>query len=498
MRRFATIFVALLLTLSATAQVDQDDYIQQRMQMQQQYLQQQRQMQQQYTDSRRKAQEEYAAFRKKANEAYAASLKQGWERTNTLPPVAPPKAEPKPVRQPVAPVQKMPSATPLPHSEVVKLPATQPPVPIPDIPEPEPSVPTLQFSLYGQSCQVHTDRENLKFHLPSVDERGAATMWQVLSQEKYNGILHDCLAQREALRLGDWGYLRLLQAMSEQLLGKGSDEAVLMQMYLLTQSGYAARLAKQDGHFALLVPFTHTLYGYSFITIDGQRYYLLSKKNEGSISVCKVGFPGEKVANFQMSELPKIGGRQVQKRTFASKRYDTMKATVGVSKALADFLDDYPESDAWDCYARVGLSDEVKADLYPVLRTQTKGKSKTEAAAMLLNFVQTAFDYATDQEQFGYERPLFGDESFFYPSNDCEDRSILYSILLRDLLGLDVALVLWPGHLATAVCFNEEVNGDYFTIDDRHYIVCDPTFIGAGVGETMPQFKDVPARLIKL
>ncbi|MBQ0016574.1 MAG: hypothetical protein KBT04_06285 [Bacteroidales bacterium] len=498
MRRLIIAMMALLLTLSVSAQVDRNAYIQQRKQMQQRFQQQQGQMRQQYADSRRKAQQEYAEFRRKANEEYAASLSQGWKQTSTLPPVLPPKAEPKPARQPMAPIQKIPSAISLPYGEVVNLPAPPHSVPIPDIPEPEPSTPMLRFSLYGQICEVHADSDVLKFQLPSVDERGAASMWRVLSQEKYNGILHDCLAQREALHLGDWGYLRLLQAMSEQLLGKGSDEAVLMQMYLLTQSGYAVRLAKQNGHFALLMPFTHTLYGYSFVTIDGQEYYLLSKNAKGTVLVCEVGFPKEKVANFQMAELPKFSGKQIQERTFVAKHYGDMKATVRVNKALIEFLDDYPESNALDCYALVGLSNEAKEDLYPVLRTQIKGKSKADAVAMLLNFVQTAFDYATDQEQFGYERPLFGDESLFYPSNDCEDRSILYSILVRDLLGLDVALVRWPGHVATAVCLTEEVAGDYFTIDGRRFTVCDPTYIGADIGQTMPNFKNASARLIKL
>lgn len=82
--------------------------------------------------------------------------------------------------------------------------------------------------------------------------------------------------------------------------------------------------------------------------------------------------------------------------------------------------------------------------------------------------------------------------------NDCEDRSIFYSILVRDLLGLEVVLVHWPGHQATAVAFPEEVAGDYFPLDGSNYTVCDPTYIGAAIGETMPLFKTVNAQLIKL
>lgn len=103
--------------------------------------------------------------------------------------------------------------------------------------------------------------------------------------------------------------------------------------------------------------------------------------------------------------------------------------------------------------------------------------------------LQTAFEYKTDEEQFGGKRSLFADESLYYPYCDCEDRSILLSILVRDLVGLDVVLLQFPGHLATAVKFNEEVEGDWLDLEDGRYVVCDPTYIGAPVGMAMPEGK---------
>ena len=284
--------------------------------------------------------------------------------------------------------------------------------------------------------------------------------------------------------------------MSEKLVG--GDEAVLLQTYLFVQSGFKARLGRQNGHLVLLVPLSHKIFNYSYVMIDGAPHYIISASKQGGITVCEVGFPRERVASIVLSTLPSFAGRKQPYRTFAAENFGTMKASVTVDKSLIDFLNDCPLTDAWNCYARAGLSDVVKADLYPVLKKQITGKSQKKAAAMLLDFVQTAFDYATDQEQFGYERPLFGDESFYYPKNDCEDRSILYSILVKDLLGLEAVLVQWPGHLATAVAFTENTDGDYFEVDGRRFTVCDPTYIGAGVGETMPQFKGVEAKLQKI
>lgn len=497
MKKITLLFLGLLLAGSAAAQVDREAFERQRQQMRERYNQTAGRARQQYDEARRKAEAEYAAFRKKANEEYAAAVQRAWAKMGVEPAVPKP-TEPAPPR-PSPPIPgKIPSSTPLPQDEVVLPPIDITPVPLPPIPEPEPAVPTMQFAMYGAPCSVHAHAEVLRFKLPSLEEKSIAAAWEQLSQDKYDGLLHDCMAQREALHLSDWGYLQLLGCMSEQLLGKGSNEAVLLQMYLLAQSGYCVRMARANEHLVLLMPFNRTIYGYRFLNIDGVKHYVLSHEKADGVYVCAVAFPREQVANILMGQLPELGGGVKRSRTLQAEKFGTMKATVSVDERLMNYMRDYPLSDAWDYYALAGLSDEVKGSLYPALRGQIDGKSKRKAAGMLLDFVQTAFDYATDQEQFGYERPLFGDESIYYPKNDCEDRSIFYSILVRDLLGLDVVLVHWPGHLATAVAFPEEVPGDYFTVDGRRYTVCDPTYIGASIGETMPQFKNVNAKLVRL
>lgn len=136
--------------------------------------------------------------------------------------------------------------------------------------------------------------------------------------------------------------------------------------------------------------------------------------------------------------------------------------------------------------------------MYPALKAAVAGKDKSVAAGMLLNFVQTAFAYRTDDEQFGYERPLFPDETLYYPYSDCEDRAILYTVLVRELLGLDVVLLHYPNHLATAVALGNDVPGDYLTLDGRKYLVCDPTYINAGIGEAMSQYKQTKAEVIRV
>jgi hypothetical protein len=159
------------------------------------------------------------------------------------------------------------------------------------------------------------------------------------------------------------------------------------------------------------------------------------------------------------------------------------------------FYNDYPQTDV-KVYFDAAVSHDLKLSLVENFAPLIAGKSESDAVSMLLRFVQTAFDYQTDDEQFGYEKFFFADELFYYPYSDCEDRSVLFAYLVKRLLGLDVAGLQFPGHIATAVAFTEPVNGDYIIHEGRKFIVADPTYINAPIGLTMPAFAGQEAEII--
>ena len=133
-----------------------------------------------------------------------------------------------------------------------------------------------------------------------------------------------------------------------------------------------------------------------------------------------------------------------------------------------------------------------------MLKSAIQGKSEQDAANIIIDFVQTAFDYGYDDELWGGERPFFSDETIHYPFSDCEDRAILFTNLIRDLMGLKVVLLHYPNHLATAVQFNEDIPGDYLVINGARYLVCDPTYICASIGMTMPNKDNKTANVVFL
>lgn len=441
-------------------------------------------------------------FRQKANEDYAQFMRTRWEEFQSM------KGDPVPeIPEPPQPFERekdlIIQKLPIKYDKVITIPNPTPiPSELPKRPEApiipkDLKVPEYTFTSYGTTCKVHLDNE-LKFKLKDISENTVADAWVHLSEELSEVLLQDLLSLREELALGDWAYYCLLRDFSEQCYGKGTNEAVLIETYMMAQSGYSVRIARKDNHLALLLPFDGTVYNCTYLYFSGVCYYDVASDKGGSYYAFDHSFTdNDRVLSLKMSSTPKFTFKPSTEKTFTSKRYPDMTVTMSENKNLMDFYNDYPKC-LWTNYSWAGLSDETKAKLYPMLRNGIKGKSQIEAANRLINFVQTAFAYKTDGEQFGYERSLFADETFFYPYSDCEDRSILFSILVQDLLGLEVVLLHYPDHLATAVHYTEYLDGAYFTMDGKNYYISDPTYIGANVGECMPRYIKSNPEVLKL
>jgi len=452
----------------------------------------------QYEDFRNHAKKTYDDFRRNANEEYAQFMEKPWISMDLHPFDTMPWG-PKPPR----PFFADPDNQPVPSKDPIVFnlrplppkPLKQPEPVEPITPKPMQNVPLNTIYFYGTPMTFHFDDSSVPL-LADVSEQSVADFWRVLSTDYYDNLVAECLQQRKDHNLCDWAYYLLTKELAEACFS-ASNESVVLHMYLLVQSGYQTRIALAENKLCVLLASAENIYNYRYLCVDGACYYVFDKEASANyLTVFNHAFPKEKKMSLMMTQ-PKLAVEKTEPRTLASNRYPSVKATVVLNKNLIDFYNDYPLSSYWTYYSLASLSDMAKDSLYPVLRKAIQGKSQAEAANILINFVQTAFDYATDQEQFGYERPLFPDESLFYPNCDCEDRSILFACLVRDLMDLDVVLLHYPRHLATAVRFTDFIEGDYLMIDEKRYLICDPTYINAYIGWCMPFFTDTVPEVIR-
>lgn len=460
-----------------------------------------------YNAFRQQAIKEYEDFREKANKEYADFMRQAWKSYQSLPEIPKPKDEPPvpPTPYPMEDKDEPIKDTPKPYEEVVPItepdPQPKPVAPIREQPQPEEHY--FKFNFFQTECKVRLD-ENHRFALKDCQMNTLADTWEYLSGSEYNNVIRDCLELRIRHRLCDWAYLLMLQELSDAYLGRGTNESALLCAYLYCQSGYQMRLGLGNNRLYLLVASKHQIYESGYWEIDGMFYYPFNCQ-EQSLEICGASFPNEQPLSLLVNESPLLVEKPTESRVLQAEYFQNARAEITSDENLISFFATYPTSmlddnfcTRWSFYANTPMSERIKKQLYPSLQKAIQGRSQYEAANVLLNFVQTAFVYEYDDKVWGGDRAFFAEESLYYPYCDCEDRSILFSRLVRDLLGLKVLLVYYPGHLATAVCFTDNVTGDYISLNNQKYVVCDPTYIGAPVGATMPDMDNGKAKVILL
>ena len=422
---------------------------------------------------------------------------------------ATPTAKPTtPALKPATPTAKPASPTAKPTTPAAK-PATPttpttPPAVVP-VPTAKPSAP--MSALYKESSEkqminycgqrIYVDK-SLKgvCSIGNMREKAVADAYEAMCKADYKPLLADCRQLKKDLKLNDWGVFLFVRDVSNALCAD-ANASVVMQQFLLNELGYKSKMARRADRDQMLL-FVATdckMYGRPYFTKDGLNYYNLTSDETCQFYMCQEDSPKAKSnIDMQITNAPLLNSGMVN--SVHKNGAGTVAVSVDVPKSLMLFYKSMPQCD-YSVYVNAKVNPAVADRLLSSLAPVVEGKSETEAANLLINFVQTGFKYATDQEQFGYEKPFFVEELFYYPYCDCEDRSVLYSYLVRNLLKLDVVLLDYPNHIATAVCFNENVSGDFVTVEGKKYIVCDPTYIGASIGKAMPQFKRVAAKVLK-
>ncbi|WP_278909097.1 hypothetical protein [Leyella stercorea] len=426
-----------------------------------------------------------------------------------------PNAKPTcPNAQPAAPATKptCPNAKPACPNAKPACPNAQPaapttkPVVVPVTPPAvKPSAPT------GELFTASSDKQMVNFcgqkvyvdkslkgvcSIGNMRENAIADAYEAMCKADYKALVDDCRKVKKELNLNDWGIFLFVREASKTLC-TDENAAVVMQQFLLNELGYKSKMARRAdrNQMLLFVAADCQVYGHPYFTKDGLNYYNLTSNESCQFYMCQEDSPKAKSKlNMQVNHAPALNAGMVN--SVHKNRSGSVAVSVDVPKSLMEFYGSMPQCD-YSVYVNAEVNPSVASKVLSTLAPLVNGKSEAEAANLLINFVQTGFQYATDQEQFGYEKPFFVEELFYYPYCDCEDRSVLYSYLVRNLLKLDVVLLDYPNHIATAVCFNENVSGDFVTVGGKKYVVCDPTYIGASIGKAMPQFKNVAAKVLK-
>ena len=363
-------------------------------------------------------------------------------------------------------------------------------------------------NFYGEDLSFRVN-DNLRLTVGGNLERNVADYLRTMTKyaTETSSLWSDIVTKADEFGLNEWGKYLLTKSIADALFVNESDKVAFCFYMLRNMGGYKVKVGRSvdDGNLVLLVAIDNSkeVYNYGYFNFKEKeqsvRYYLVQGNSSGSIYTYDLNNQDLNLSQVKLDFDKALSIGECDR--LRELKIRTLNSTIDLpfnSKNIA-FLDDVPQT-VFPIYFVSAVPLESQKMLNEKFGNLRNEYSASEAVGILLNFVQTAFDYKTDADQFGREKYFYPEESFAYPYCDCEDRSALFVWLVRQYLEMPVIGLQYPGHVATAVCLGEDVNisGEAFVYGGKKYYVCDPTYINANVGQEMPQFKNVTPIVIKL
>lgn len=468
----------------------------------------------QQMEGMQKVKEEFKEYKEKQDQEFADFLKAQWSEFDTFRGKVRIK-EPKPQQIPVVipslpvPVKPAPGVTPpapLPVPVVVApiIPKVLPPAP----PQPKPvplAADMLEITFFGNAVKYKFDPQWKSYRIPGGAKPDVmSAFWTMMSGSNYESTINAVNGAKRDLKLDDWGSVTLWRSVVQTLQPGRPSEQNLLLWFFLVKSGDDVRLGYSGSDIHLFVAMKQPVYATKYTKVGNQTYYAVLAEDHGDSIRSFYTYD----ANYPMKLLPldiQSAATGFAKPVSASRvlafeyKGKAIKLTVPYDRGLIEYMESFPQSE-FELYFDTDGSSILRHGLLEQLKKYTASMSEEEKVDFLLAFVQKAFAYKTDNEQFGREKYFFVEESLYFPYNDCEDRSVLFSWLVRELSGLKVVGLLYPGHMTTAVSLKHP-KPEYASVTYRgvNYVIADPTYIGASVGTPMPSYARLkPNRVVEI
>jgi len=358
-----------------------------------------------------------------------------------------------------------------------------------------PEIPTTTIDFYGLSIEI-PDQTEKEPEYSSITNKDIALFFKNASNNDYLLATIELLQNKTLdTKLNGWGYIELLKAAASSLY-KEINNQVLFTWYALLKSGYDAKVGYNNQDIILLAAFDVPIYYTYYFEWDGKKYFQVPYTGQvsdmKSVSSYEGDYPNKQnILSLHFNNPPVLA----QKLATREIHYNNQSINLSYDVNLVDYYSTYPECEL-TVYFPPPLSKQAISSLGEFFDPTLKNKTDAEKVNILLDFIQHAIDYETDEKQFGNENYLFAEETICYPYADCEDRSILLSQLVKEFVGLSTIAIVYPNHISLGVNIEKDIDGAYVEYNSRKYYTADPTYIGAKLGMVMPEFVNTKPEII--
>ena len=342
---------------------------------------------------------------------------------------------------------------------------------------------TLSISFLGSPFKIPIEKEKIQSVVTTM------TIHQNINPDSLIIRVAHLQAQIEllknSLRLPDWLVYQLIRRVAEQINSKYKDyrKYTLTKFILLKVTGFEPVIYASNDKILLYIKSSDTVFNLPNKIINNKQYVCLNYHDYGH----QINFEAEKF-NQQFSEFVQNGKDftytinylpSFQKETYVERKISFQYKqknelyTILVNPEIQDYFTNYPVTE-YRYQFSIPFSEIAYNKLLPDLRKRIKDLSVEKGVEYLMIFVRDGFEFETDTELFGREKRLSAEETLTYNSSDCEDRSALFFLLVKEIYNLPMAIISYPEHVNVAVKLPVQ-KGHMIKIDNSHFTVCEPT-----------------------
>ena len=350
----------------------------------------------------------------------------------------------------------------------------------------------ITFNYFGKQHTFYLEKEKIKSSIRDISSEHSKNL------DTVNHYLTPVTIQinqlRRELELPDWLVYQLIRRIAEQISSKYVDytQYTVLKWALLASSGYEPAIFTSNDKILLYVMSTDTIYNLPNKVIEGKQYVCLNYHDYGY----QINFMKEKF-NARFNNIKKTGSvfhytiqklPSFQRESYIEKEiefnYKHKKQTyhILVNSEMQDYFTNYPVTE-YRYQFNIPFSNTTYNSLVPNLKYNLKKLSVEEGVEYLMLFVRNGFQFETDTKLFGREKRLSAEETLSYNSSDCEDRSALFFLLVKEIYDLPMAILSYPEHVNVAVALPKN-RGYKINIDNQVFTICEPTpqKINRGIG----------------
>ena len=344
---------------------------------------------------------------------------------------------------------------------------------------------TIQFDFCGELISFDFDKTLVPSTPVLTDEAAITAFYQSLNPKDYEAVVNALQAYKEKFKPDDWLYYQLVRKAAQQISPKSSDyhRYTLYKWYLLSRSGYDARLAVSGNYLLFYIYCQENIYNIPYRMVDDKQFVCLNYHDYGNhidfqknvFTLIDLPVPGA-AGNFsyKITRLPQFRSTDYAvKDLYFNYNANDYHYKVKLNNQIQTLFTNYPVVD-YALYLNIPLSQGTYNSLIPLLKKSLKGLSVKGGVEYLMHFTRYAFLFEPDTELYGGEKRLSPEQTLLFDQSDCEDRVALFYCLVKEIYNLPMIVLTYPKHVTIAVQFKWPV-GKPIVYNGNKYSICEPS-----------------------